>query len=80
VLARSRVHGRPRAGRRRRPDHLTLAAQHDQHITRPSVDIQKDPATRSPAGVYINAVAAPAGTSTCAAAAVEFKPMVDSVE
>ena len=44
------------------------------HITRSSTDTQKGPADWFTGDVYIDAVAAPAGTSTFAAAAVRFTP------
>ena len=43
-------------------------------ITRSSVDTMKGPADWFTGDVYIDAVAAPAGTSTFAAAAVHFTP------
>jgi quercetin dioxygenase-like cupin family protein len=43
-------------------------------ITRSSIDTQKGPADWFTGDVYIDAVAAPAGTSTFAAAAVHFTP------
>ena len=43
-------------------------------ITRSSIDTQKGPADWFTGDVYIDAVAAPAGTSTFAAANVHFTP------
>jgi hypothetical protein len=43
-------------------------------ITRSSTDAQKGPADRFTGDVYIDAVAAPAGSSTFAAALVHFAP------
>ena len=43
-------------------------------ITRSSIDTQKGPADWFTGDVYIDAVAAPAGTSTTASAAVHFTP------
>ena len=43
-------------------------------ITRSSIDTQKGPADWFTGDVYIDAVAAPAGTSTFAAAVVHFTP------
>ena len=43
-------------------------------ITRSSIDTQKGPAGRFTGDVYIDAMAAPAGTSTYAAALVHFAP------
>ena len=43
-------------------------------ITRSSIDTQKGPADWFTGDVYIDAVAAPAGSSTFAAAAVHFTP------
>src|SRR4051812_2302732 len=43
-------------------------------ITRSTIDTQKGPADWFTGDVYIDAVAAPAGTSTFAAAAVHFTP------
>src|SRR4051794_14758063 len=43
-------------------------------ITRNSIETQKGPADWFTGDVYIDAVAAPAGTSTFAAAAVHFTP------
>ena len=43
-------------------------------ITRSSIETQKGPADWFTGDVYIDAVAAPAGTSTFAAAAVHFTP------
>jgi len=43
-------------------------------ITRSSIDTQKGPTDWFTGDVYIDAVAAPAGTSTFAAAAVHFTP------
>ena len=43
-------------------------------ITRSSIDTQKGPADWFTGDVYIDAVAAPAGTSTFAAASVHFTP------
>src|SRR6188472_1270608 len=43
-------------------------------ITRSGIDTQKGPADWFTGDVYIDAVAAPAGTSTFAAAAVHFTP------
>ena len=43
-------------------------------ITRSNIDTQKGPADRFTGDVYIDAVAAPAGSSTFGAAAVHFTP------
>ena len=43
-------------------------------ITRSSIDTQKGPADWFTGDVYVDAVAAPAGTSTFAAASVHFTP------
>jgi quercetin dioxygenase-like cupin family protein len=44
------------------------------HITRSTIDTQKGPSDWFTGDVYIDAVAAPAGTSTFAAASVHFTP------
>ena len=51
-----------------------LAARSLMQITRSSIDTQKGPADWFTGDVYIDAVAAPAGTSTFAAALVHFTP------
>src|SRR4030081_918986 len=44
------------------------------HITRSTIDTQKGPSDWFAGDVYIDALAAPAGSSTFAAAAVHFTP------
>src|SRR5207237_6249414 len=66
----------PRAGdpRDRRHAHHPTRRLRTMQITRSGIDTQKGPADWFTGDVYIDAVAAPAGTSTFAAAAVHFTP------
>jgi hypothetical protein len=48
-------------------------------ITRSSIETRKGPADWFTGDVYIDAIAAPAGTSTFAAAAVHFTPGADGL-
>src|SRR5258708_25985647 len=81
LLRPSGVHHRSRHGHRRRPDRLTPPDRLNSsereslmQITRPSIDTQKGPADWCTGDVYIDAIAAPAGTSTFAPANVHFTP------
>jgi quercetin dioxygenase-like cupin family protein len=53
---------------------LTATRNRDMQITRSGIDTQKGPADWFTGDVYVDAVAAPAGSSTFAAAAVHFTP------
>jgi quercetin dioxygenase-like cupin family protein len=75
LLRRSSVHDWSRHGRRRRPNRLNPTGERAlMQIIRSSIDTQKGPADWFTGDVYIDAVAAPAGTSTFAAALVHFTP------
>jgi quercetin dioxygenase-like cupin family protein len=59
------------------PDRRRLTVNREEstvQITRSSIETQKGPADWFTGDVYIDAVAAPAGTSTFAAASVHFTP------
>src|SRR5579871_766214 len=58
------------------PAHTTGQGDAYVQVTRSSIDTQKGPSDWFTGDVYIDAVAAPAGTSTFAAASVHFTPGV----
>src|SRR5262249_6868900 len=72
---RSRVRARSRASRPGSSGRSAIGATLPlMQITRSSIDTQKGPADWFTGDVYIDAVAAPAGSSTVAAASVHFTP------